>query len=160
VQTAQNIARAENIDSARLWGIEAGLRSDLFGHVRLHGNYTFLDATNQGSISARRGKYLPLRPASKWYARAEGYITQIPYIKELSVFVDTEWIAGNYLDNANLVSVSDRFYLNTGLTILLKRSIARLSITASNLTDERTADLAGYPLLGRSVHVLLTIKVL
>ncbi len=160
VQTSQNIAKAENVDRARMWGVEAGLRSDLFGHLRLNGNFTLLDAINTGKIEARKDRHLPFRPASKWYVRAEGYVKEIPALEELSVFLDSEWIAGNFLDNANLVSVSDRFYLNTGMSIELKRSLAKLSFTANNLTDERTSDLAGYPLAGRSFHLLFTMKVL
>ena len=160
VQTAQNTARAENIDHARLGGVELGVRSDLLGHLRLNGNYTFLSAVNIGGMKARHGNDLPLRPASKWYARAEGYAEEIPTLKELAVFVDAEWVAGNFLDNANLVSVSDRFYLNAGVSIELKHSLASLSLTADNLTNERTADLTGYPLPGRSVHFLFTLKVL
>ncbi len=160
VQTAQNVSKAENVDEARMWGLEAGLRSDLFKHLRLYGNYTFLDAVNTGEVAARKDKNLPFRPASKWYVRAEGYVTEIPKMKELALFVDTEWIAGNFLDNANLVSTNDRFYLNTGLSLELQRSIASLSFTANNLTDERTADLAGYPLPGRSFHFLITMRIL
>jgi iron complex outermembrane receptor protein len=160
VQTAQNVAKAENIDQARLWGIEAGLRADLFGHLRVNGNYSFLDATNTGDIAAREGKYLPFRPASKWYVRAEGYMKEIPNLDELAIFLDAEWIAGNFLDNANLVAVHDRFYLNSGFSLELSHSAARLSFSANNLTDERTADLAGYPLPGRSYYLFVTVKVL
>jgi iron complex outermembrane receptor protein len=158
VQTAQGVARAENVDRALLWGVEAGARADLFSHLRIRGNYTFLRALNQGDVAARQDKVLPLRPASKWYVRAEGYLTRRPEIVELSLFVDSEWVAGNYLDNANLVSVSSRFYLNAGAGIELADSRVRMAISAGNLTDERTADLAGYPLPGRSYHVLLTVK--
>jgi outer membrane receptor for ferrienterochelin and colicin len=146
------------VDRALLWGVEAGARADLFSHLRIRGNYTFLRALNQGDVAARQDKVLPLRPASKWYVRAEGYLTRRPEIVELSLFVDSEWVAGNYLDNANLVSVSSRFYLNAGAGIELADSRVRMAISAGNLTDERTADLAGYPLPGRSYHVLLTVK--
>ncbi len=160
VQTAQNVSRAENVDRARLWGIEAGLRGDLFGHLRVNGNYSYLNAKNTGEIRARKDRHLPFRPAGKWYARTEGYVADLPEFAELAVFLDAEWIAGNFLDNANLVAVDERFYLNAGLSVELVRSVARLSFTAGNLTDERTADLAGYPLPGRSFHFLLTAKVL
>ncbi len=160
VQTAQNVARAENVDRARMWGLEAGLRGDFFRHLRVHGNYTFLDTENTGNLSARKGNSLPFRPASKWYARAEGYACDLPELAEVAAFVDTEWIAGNFLDNANLVAVSDRFYLNAGMSVELKHSVAKMSVTARNLTSERTSDLTGYPLPGRSFHFLLTVKVL
>jgi outer membrane cobalamin receptor len=160
MQNAQGVARAENIDNARMWGIEAGLRADLFRHLRVHGNYTFLDARNTGSLAARKDNFLPFRPASKWYAKIEGYLTGIPHIKEVALFVNSEWIAGNFLDNANLIVATDRYYLNTGVSIEFRHSKARISITGSNLTNEQTADLTGYPLPGRSVHMFVTAKVL
>jgi len=155
VQTAQGVARSENVDRARLWGLEAGVRADLFAHLRLNGNYSYLDARNRGQIAARQDRYLPLRPASKWYARAEGYVREIPHVAELALHVEAEWIAGNFLDNANLVATSDRFFLDAGLTLELAWQRARVSLRAANLSNERTADLAGYPLPGRSFHLLL-----
>jgi len=160
VQTAQNVAVAENVDRARLRGVEAGLRTDLFRHLRLAGNWTLLDASNTGTIAARTGKKLPGRPASKWYVRAEGYLREIPHVRELSLSVDTEWIAGNFLDNANLVAVGDRFRLGVGLAARLRRPDLSLAVAAENLTDERTMDLAGYPVPGRSWHLLMTWRIL
>ncbi|MEM6532987.1 MAG: TonB-dependent receptor [Myxococcota bacterium] len=160
VQTAQRVARPQNVDRATLWGAEAGLRSELLGHLRLRGNYTFLDARNAGDISARQDRFLPLRPASKWYLRAEGFMRRWGGIDELAAFVDLEWIAGNFLDNANLVASSDRFYLNTGISAELPFQACRLSVTARNLTNEQTLDLIGYPLPGRSFHVSLSVGAL
>ncbi|MFH1529231.1 MAG: TonB-dependent receptor [Pseudomonadota bacterium] len=160
VQTAQNVAVAENVDRALLRGVELGLRADLLRHLRLSGNWTLLDARNTGGVAAREGKDLPGRPASKWYARAEGYFREIPHVRELSLYVDAEWIAGNFIDNANLVAVGDRFRLGLGLAARLRRPDLSLAVAAQNLTDERTMDLAGYPIPGRSWHLLLTWGIL
>jgi len=111
-------------------------------------------------VAAREGKDLPGRPASKWYARAEGYAREIPHVRELSLYVDAEWIAGNFIDNANLVAVGDRFRLGLGLAARLRRPDLSLAVAAQNLTDERTMDLAGYPIPGRSWHLLLTWGIL
>ncbi len=160
VQNAQGTARSENLDHARMVGIEAGLRADLFGHLRLQGNYTWLRTRNAGEIAARKSRRLPLRPAGQWYARAEGYLSEIPWIADLAAFLEAEWVAGNFLDNANLVAVGSRFFLNTGLSVKLDFLETRVSFTARNLTNERTADLVGYPLPGRSYHVRWTMRVL
>ncbi len=160
VQTAQNVAVAENVDRARLWGVELGLRTDLLRHLRLSGNWTFLDTRNTGAVAAREGRRLPGRPASKWYARAEGYVREIPHVRELSLYLDAEWVAGNFVDNANLVAVGDRFRLGLGLSARLRRPDLSLAVAAQNLTDERTMDLAGYPIPGRSWHLVLTWGIL
>lgn len=160
VQTAQNVAVAENVDRARLWGVELGLRADLLRHLRISGNWTFLDTRNTGAVAARAGRRLPGRPASKWYARVEGYVREIPSVRELSLYLDAEWVAGNFVDNANLVAVGDRFRLGLGLSVRLRRPDLSLAVGAQNLTDERTMDLAGYPIPGRSWHLLLTWGIL
>ena len=160
VQTSQNVAVAENVDKARLRGVECGLRTDLFRHLRLSGNWTWLDPRNTGAVAARKGRDLPLRPASKWYARAEGYVREIPHVRELSLFVDAEWVAGNFLDNANLVATGDRFRLGLGLAARLRRPDLSVAVAAENLTDERTMDLVGYPVPGRSWHLLVSWRIL
>lgn len=159
IQTSQNVAVAENLDKTRLWGIEAGVSTDLFSHLRLNGNYTLLKSKNISNISARKGKVLPNRPASKWYVRAEGYFNDLFEIDETSLYLESDWIAGNFLDNANLVAVSDRFYFNAGFSFLFADKKAKLSFAANNLTNEQTQDLTGYPLPGRSYHLLFSLKV-
>ena len=158
VQTAQNTARAENIDSARLWGVEAGLRTDLFAHLRLRGNYTFIDARNTGDVAARQDKVLPFRPASKWFVRAEGYVPDLGHARELALFADMEWMAGNYLDNANLVATSARLFVSVGVAVELSKGWLAASLVARNLLNEASADLIGYPLPGRVLHLSLTLR--
>lgn len=160
VQTAQNIAVAENLDQARIWGIEAGIHGDFFRHLRVQGNYAYLDARNTGSVRARNSKRLPHRPPSAWFLRAEGYSMDFPSLKEAALFVDAQWIAANALDNANLVRVPARLVVNSGFSLELPRSTAKMSFTAQNLGNSQTADLTGYPLPGRSYHFFLTMQVL
>ncbi len=160
VQTSQNVAVAENVDQARLRGVECGLRTDLFRHLRVSGNWTWLDPRNTGAVAARQGRDLPLRPASKWFARAEGYVREIPHVRELSLYLDAEWVAGNFLDNANLVATENRFRLGLGLAARLRRPDLSIAVAAENLTDERTMDLVGYPVPGRSWHLLFSWRIL
>jgi len=158
VQSAQNISIAENVDSARIWGLEGGLRSDLFGHLRLAANYTYMNTRNTGNLAAREGKRLPMRPASQWYARAEAYFVRISEFDEISFYAETEWTAGNFLDNANLVATGSRFHVNSGFAFDLGG--VKLSFAANNLSGEQTEDLTGYPLPGRSFHFDITWKIL
>ncbi|RJO63259.1 MAG: TonB-dependent receptor [Myxococcales bacterium] len=159
IQTAQNVAVAQNVASARLWGIEAGLRADLFAHLRLAGNYTYLNTRDTSAEANAQGNALPHRPASKWYARAEAYARNWSRLGESSLYVEGEYVAGNYLDKANLIAIDDRFYLNAGFAVALADEQARVSFAARNLTDDRTSDLAGYPLPGRSFHFTVSCRV-
>ncbi len=158
VQSAQNVSIAENIDSARIWGVESGLRSDLFGHLRLAANYTYMNTRNTGDVAAKNGNRLPMRPASQWYARAEAYFMRVSEFNEISFYTEAEWSAGNYLDNANLVAVGSRLRINSGFALDLGG--ARLSFAANNLSGEQTQDLAGYPLPGRNFHFDISWKIL
>ena len=158
-QNAQNVAVAENVDRARLWGVEIGTRLDLFGHWRMRGNLTFLSSENRGDIAARTGKPLPHRPRFQAYLRTEGYWKTAGWLDEAALFVEVEWIDGNYLDHANLVRTDDRLYLGCGASLSLLDERMRVSFSARNLLDDRTQDFAGFPLPGRTYFGEITAKV-
>lgn len=160
VQTAQNFSIAQNIDKARLAGLELGAKTDLFGHLRLSGNYTYLYTENIGEVASRKGRHLPGRPASKWFIRAEAYLENLGRMHEGQIYFEGEWTAGNFLDNANLVALDARLTLNAGVAVAIAGGDARLSFAANNLTDEQTMDLAGYPVPGRTFHFLFSWSIL
>jgi len=158
VQTAQNISVAMNIDSARLWGIESGLRLEVWRHLRVSGNYTYLHSENTGEIAARKGRDLPLRPRHSWFVRAEGYDFNMGHGVSFGMYAELEGTGGNYLDNANLVYVDDRLYLGAGLQFDFPHGLSFKS-AFRNLTGEQSLDLTGYPLPGRSWMLSLSWKV-
>lgn len=158
VQTAQNVASAENVDRALLAGGEAAVRWDVLSHLRVSGNYSYLYAVNEGNIAAREGKRLPMRPAHQVYGRVEGYSRQFKDWRELSLFVDSQWLSSNFLDNANLVEIPSRGTLGCGVAAELGRPALKVSFAVRNLTNQATSDLAGYPLPGLSVHLLVTVN--
>ena len=158
VQTSQNISVAMNIDSARLWGIESGLRLDVWHYLRLSGNYTFLHTENTGDIAARKGRELPLRPRHSWFVRLEGHSLPAGHGVFLGAYAELEGMDGNYLDNANLVYAGDRLYLGAGLRIDMPHGVT-LKSAVRNITGGQSVDLTGYPLPGRSCMISLVWKV-
>lgn len=156
VTTAQGVARAANVDRARVWGLEADARADLFGHWRSGANYALLQATNRGHDASRGGKALPLRPASKWHLESEGYLGPRGWLRDASLGVELDWIAGNYLDPSNLVWAEHRLYLGLTAAVEWRPWHLRLAASARNLLADQTLDLTGYPLPGRSFHLTLS----
>jgi outer membrane cobalamin receptor len=156
VQNAQNVSVAVNTDRARVYGLESAARLDLFGHLRLDGNHTLSRTRNESAALARHGKILPLRPASEWHLRAEGYLRRVAWLREAAVYGDLDWAAGNFLDEANLVTVPARLYLGAGASVTLRPWRLRLALAVRNLLDEANQDLVGHPLPGRSVFLTLS----
>jgi len=159
VQTSQNVTHAENVASARLAGVEAALRADLFRHVRLHGSFTRLFSEDTSAVAARAGRELPYRPRWRWVARAEVYGRFGADVPEAGLFVEADGLAGNHLDPANLVATPDRTFLALGAYGWFLDRRLRLDLVARNLLGGRAVDLAGFPLPGRAVFASLLWRV-
>ena len=155
VSTAQHVSRAENLERARLLGLEASLRADLFQHLRLTTNYSRLHARNRGDQAARSDKALPLRPASRWHGRVELYRGAWGWLKGAATWVETDWIAGNYLDNANLVWLPHRQTVGLGAELRVSPADLRLAVSVKNLGAEQSLDLVGHPVPGRLFNLSL-----
>lgn len=156
VQNAQNVSVAVNTDRATIYGLESAARMDLFNHLRVDGNYTLSRTRNESAALARQGRVLPLRPASEWHLRAEGYLRGVAWLREAAVYGELDWAAGNFLDEANLVAVPARLYLGLGTSVTVTAWRLRLALAVRNLLDEASQDLVGHPVPGRSVFVTLS----
>jgi iron complex outermembrane receptor protein len=155
-QNAQGVARADNVDSARMLGVELGSYADLFRHVRIRMSYTWMDTENTGRIKSRQGKQLPLRPEHKVYASLAGYFQfSLWALQELGVSVDIEHLSGNYLDATNLVELPERTIWGASIYGVLLDGQLRTDISFRNVGDSQVIDLIGYPLPGFSVMATL-----
>jgi vitamin B12 transporter len=149
------VARARNIDEARVLGAELSLQARLGGHARLIGQATYTDARNVGGVSAYRDRQLPLRPRLRAHARPELERLPLPGRWRLGLYAEGDLTGGNFLDPANLARVPPRLLLGAGLNLTSPAGRWRLIASAENLGDSRINDLAGYPLPGRSLFVTL-----
>src|SRR5207247_2217379 len=66
------------------------------------------------------------------------------------VFWETNAIAGNFLDRANVRRVGSRLLHDVGIELGLPLPGVRLTLEAKNLGDDRTRDALGLPLPGRT----------
>lgn len=147
VQNASGVSRPENVDAARVAGLELGLFADLASHVRVRASLTLMDARNTSEIAAREGNQLPFRPALQAYARLELYHAFGGCLTDAGLHVEVEGVEGNHLDHANLVELPGRLLVGAGAWARVSDQL-RLDLTLRNLTDQRVVDLAGYPLPG------------
>lgn len=148
---SSRIARAVNIDSARLEGIESSWGLNLGAHLGLVGNYTFQDTENTSDISYYSGNELPGRPRHTLFQRVE------VFNRFAKLFYEYRYLSSNYLNEYNNEKVGSRNIHNLGLTLY---PLAGLSLTmeAKNLSDQQISDVLGYPLPGRSYLVSALYK--
>ncbi|MBN2573773.1 MAG: TonB-dependent receptor [Deltaproteobacteria bacterium] len=147
-------ARAENVGSARIVGVESSARLALGTHARLFASATLTDARDTTSREAYRDRQLALRPRYRFYARPEWRDIALAPSVSLGLYAEIDGTAGNYLDPANTLRVPARLLLGAGIYASLPDGF-RLRASARNLADARVHDIADYPLPGREFHVTL-----
>ena len=144
-QNSQYTLVADNISAAQITGHEISAHSTVFDHAELSFNQTIQFAEDDSDIPYYRGKYLPFRPIFETCASLRIFNSSGSITYELSR------TGSNFRDRANsdalyvrsrvYHSVSAQFSPASGLTIM---------VAVKNITDNRTMDVAGYPLPGRT----------
>jgi iron complex outermembrane receptor protein len=151
VQTSQRTARAVNIDSARLQGLELSWGLNLGSHLGVSGNYTLQDTENTSEIPYLNGNDLPGRPRHTLFQRVELFNRLVKF------FYEYHYLSRNYIDQANLEEVDGRNIHNLGLTLYPLAGLS-LTVEVKNLSDQQISDVLGYPLPGRSYLVSALYK--
>ncbi|MCA9679702.1 MAG: TonB-dependent receptor, partial [Myxococcales bacterium] len=164
------VARARNVGDARLRGVEASASARLARTVTLSANYTFLDAIQVSAQPSYDGKQLPQRPRHEAYARVD--VARRLAGRVAIAWADLTWIAGSFLDQAELARVPARRLVGAGVKADVVAGVTA-SVAVENLLDARVehvaldpaprpdlsevpravADVAGFPLPGRAVYV-------
>jgi iron complex outermembrane receptor protein len=146
---APDVIVVRNIGAARVRGQEWAWRLAARGAAPrwfVEGSWTRLDATDLGvDIAWYAGKTLPGRPAHELHQQL-GF-----RIGNLELAWNHENLALNYLDRYNLYVVESRDL--HGADARLSWGGAALVVGLRNLTDERAADVLGFPLPGRTFFV-------
>lgn len=156
VQNAQGVAIASNVDSALVAGVELGTFADLLGHLRVRGSFAWMHTEDTSEIRASQHKRLPHRPEWKAFGRVEGYWRPGGVVAEVGLGLEAEYMAGNFLDSANLVEVPERLLLGASAWATLLDGQLRIDLTVRNLTSDRVQDLAGFPL--PPINVMATAR--
>lgn len=167
ISTAGFVARAENVGDTRTYGAELVASARFARTLSLTASYTRL-ATEQRAIDPNLfGKPLPRTPGHLGYGRAD--LARRFAGRLANVWIDAAIQSTAFLDQASFQRVPARALVGTGARLELVAgfaaafSIANLggtrvvTIPADRPIDPPTpaalADLAGYPLPGRSFYL-------
>lgn len=169
ISTAGLAARAENVGATQSYGAELVLAARYARVLSLTASYTRL-VTEQRAVDPNlRGKALPRTPGHLGYGRAE--LTGRIVGRTAAVWGDAALQSTAYLDRANFQRVPARALVGVGARMEIVTSLVA-ALAVANLADSRVltipadrpidqptqtalADLAGFPLPGRSFYVSL-----
>lgn len=169
VSSAGFVARALNVSDTETWGGELVASARLARIVSLTASYTRLVTTQISQEISYANKALPRAPGHALYARADAVRSGLG-----SIWLDAAYQSDSYLDQANLLIVPGRVLIGAGARAELGGRVG-LAVSVANLADTRVshvaldppprpdltqtptalADVAGFPLPGRSYYVSL-----
>ena len=128
-------SRAENLPSARIYGLEQELRAAFGRHLRLVGQGTITVAEDESDLAASHGKQIPHYPRYMAYARPELTHVPVPAGLEFDSYVDAALFAGAYDDPPNVRPVPAQLLIGAGMSLLWPRGRLRATLSALNLGD-------------------------
>ncbi len=145
MQNSQNTMKAENISEASIEGHELAAAVAILEHLDLSCNATIQYARDQSDIAYYKGNYLPHRPIF------EGGAAVKFFNRYGSLTYQYNYSGGNYRDRANSPSlyIKRRVY-HTLTAVYTPRFDLTVTFESKNIANDRTQDVAGYPLPGRS----------
>lgn len=144
IYDARGVGRAENIARAEIEGLELRNSFTLGKHFRVSQNCTWQDPLGKSDIDDEDDKLLPGRAKKEYFGRAELFWDWGKLFYEISH-------TGRYFhDRGNRVPAQKQTLANLGLS--LKYRAFTVGFEVKNLNDRDVADIAGYPLPGRSYY--------
>lgn len=164
ISTAGFVSRAQNIGATQTYGGELIASARFARLVSVTASYTRLVSENRSNDASIDGKAVPRTPGHLLYARVDASYGIA------SAWVDAAVQSASFLDQANYARVPGRVLAGTGVRVELFDVGATLAI--ENLTGTRIvelpsdragdppirtalADLAGFPLPGRTFYLSL-----
>jgi iron complex outermembrane receptor protein len=156
VHTLGGPSRAENIASARVYGVEQELTLAAGRHFRLTGQGTVTVALDESGLTASQGKQLPNHPRYTAYGRPELGHLALPAGLELALYADAAVFVHDYADRTQTMKIPDHAIIGAGASLAWPRARMRVTASALNLANYGpTWDLAYWPLPGRTLFLAL-----
>ena len=163
VSTAGFVAQAQNIGATQSYGAELIASARLARAISFTASYTRLVTQNRSTDDDLDGKAVPRTPGHLLYARVDASY------RVASAWFDAAVQATSFLDQANYARVPGRVLAGTGVRVAVTDRLG-VSLAVENLAGTRVvelppdragampirtalADLAGYPLPGRTFYV-------
>jgi len=151
--TSGGPARAENLNRARIFGVEQELQLGIGRHARLVAQATYLVAEDESDTPTTRGKQVPHHPRLSGYARPELVGVALPAGLEIGAYADAAILAGDYEDAANVFAIPAQVLVGAGASVARPCWGLRLAVSALNLSDVQAWNVSTWPLPGRTVFV-------
>ncbi|MEJ7602486.1 MAG: TonB-dependent receptor, partial [Kofleriaceae bacterium] len=165
ISTAGFVARAQNIGATQSYGGELIASGRIARTISLTASYTRLVTQNRSSDDNLDGKAVPRTPGHLLYARVDASY------RRASAWFDAAVQTTSFLDQANYARVPGRVLAGTGVRVEVINRLG-VSLGVENLAGTRVvalppdragampirtalADLAGYPLPGRTFYLSL-----
>lgn len=159
IPNSQFSVRPENIDRARIRGVEFSLNLKAFDHVRLYSNYTYQKAINESDIRYVKGKYLAYQPLHDF---AGGLSLYNDYLEG---GIDVRYQGALYKDRTNDPFNYQPGYWLYGIFLRWqvfgareKEKDLRITLDVKNVLDHRAVEISGYPLPGRAVYLTVSYR--
>jgi iron complex outermembrane receptor protein len=143
---SQRTVKPKNIGAAVIRGLELTLSARVLSSLRVSGNYTWIDSSDDGEIPYYRGNQLASTPAH------EGSLKLSLERRRWSAGYGLHYIGANYLDKANMQEVPARQLHSLSFSVKEVMDHFRFTLEGRNLTDNQIRDVIGYPLPGRSFY--------
>ncbi len=117
------------------------------GPLSAAGSFTWQSAIDRSPVPFWNGKRLALRPGRQ----ASGRLAW--RARRVQLGATLQYVGDNFLNPANLERVASRTIAGASLAVMPLGRDLTITVEGKNLGDSRIADVAGYPLPGRSVFV-------
>ncbi len=166
VPSSVSVFKPVNIADARIQGNEIAAQVEVWRRIAVSANFTQQDAREISDVPFRNGNQLPGRPAEEGYVRLDlswSPTRPLPFGAATArlwpgrLWFDANLIADNFLDTANTQLVPSRSLFGIGFELQVPPLHGvTLGLALRNLTDDRTEDVLGFPLPGRSVFATVS----
>ena len=145
-----------NLGAARTQGVEVELKLRPIDNLEFIANYTYLDAekTSVADVSQLQGARLPRRPRNEVYVSGT-YL----WFGKLRTTAEAKFV--NAREELNFggpnFDIEDFAVVNLAAEYEISRQIA-IFARVNNLTDERYAEVFGFPALGRAAYAGFKVR--
>ncbi len=173
VPNSQFTLRPENIDAARIQGLEAMVSLRVKRRWKIALNYTYQRAVNESDVDFLEGNYLPLRPRHELNTGASMRTGPLRFGFEAifvgAVFRDrsnepTGYVPARWLYNLHArwtvlkAAIAQTRNLKKNPLKIGERRELQLGVQVKNLQNRRVTDTTGFPLPGRRVFFTAEYK--